>query len=140
MSFNSEWAKSWDSHSVNLKLSGAGLFQSSTQLQGIGSTLGGFQRLSAYQQDQFSGNYMLYGSATYLLRAVNFEMAGQSLFLGSSIEAGNVWDTGKAITIPSLRKSISLFAGFNSFMGPIYLGFAIGQNCAKNVFFQMGRQ
>ncbi|MFZ6691975.1 patatin-like phospholipase family protein [Undibacterium sp. SXout20W] len=140
MSFNSEWAKSWDSHSVNLKLSGAGLFQSSTQLQGIGSTLGGFQKLSAYQQDQFSGNYMLYGSATYLLRAVNFEMAGQSLFLGSSIEAGNVWDIGKAITIPSLRKSISLFAGFNSFMGPIYLGFAIGQNGAKNVFFQMGRQ
>jgi len=140
MSLTSEWAKSYDNHSINLKVSGAGLFQSSTELQGIGSTLGGFQRLSAYQQDQFSGNYMLYGSATYLLRAVNFEMAGQSLFLGSSLEAGNVWDTGKDISIPSLRKSLSLFAGFNSFMGPIYLGFAIGQGGAKNVFFQMGRQ
>ncbi|MBC3860590.1 patatin-like phospholipase family protein [Undibacterium jejuense] len=139
-SFTTEWAKSFGSHSVNLKLSAAGLFQSSTALQGIGSTLGGFQKLSAYQQDQFSGNYMLYGSATYLLRAVNFEMAGQSLFLGSSFEAGNVWDTGKDISIPSLRKSLSLFAGFNSFMGPIYLGFAVGQGGAKSVFFQMGRQ
>ena len=83
---------------------------------------------------------MLYGSATYLLRAVNFEMAGQSLFLGSSLEVGNVWDTGKDISVPSLKKSISLFAGFNSFMGPIYLGFAVGQGGARNVFFQLGRQ
>ncbi|MFZ6849717.1 patatin-like phospholipase family protein [Undibacterium sp. RuRC25W] len=140
LSFSSEWAKSFQSHSINLKFSGAGLLQTSTELQGIGSTLGGFQKLSAYQQDQFSGNYMLYGSATYLLRAVNFEMAGQSLFLGSSLEAGNVWNTRNQITVPSLRKSLSLFAGFDSFMGPIYLGFAVGQNGAKNVFFQMGRQ
>ena len=140
LSFTSEWAKSLNSHSINLKFSGAGLFQHSDELQGIGSTMGGFQRLSAYQQDQFSGNYMLYGSATYLLRAVNFEMAGQSLFLGSSLEAGNVWNDRSQITIPSLRKSLSLFAGFDSFMGPIYLGFAVGQNGAKNVFFQMGRQ
>jgi len=139
-SFDSIWAKSVNNHSINLKFSGAGLFQSDTQIRGLGSVLGGFQRLSAYQQDQFRGNYMLYGSATYLLRAVNFEMAGQSLFLGSSLEAGNVWDTGKDISAPSLKKSISLFAGFNSFMGPIYLGFAVGQGGARNVFFQLGRQ
>ena len=83
---------------------------------------------------------MLYGSATYLLRAVNFEMAGQSLFLGSSLEVGNTWDAGKDISAASLKKSLSLFAGFNSFMGPIYLGFAVGQDGAKSVFFQMGRQ
>ena len=140
LSFTSEWAKSFDNHSVNLKFNSAGLFQSSTALQGIGSSLGGFQRLSAYQQDQFRGNYMLYGSATYLLRAVNFEMAGQSLFLGSSLEVGNTWDAGKDISAASLKKSLSLFAGFNSFMGPIYLGFAVGQDGAKSVFFQMGRQ
>lgn len=139
-SFNTTYARSFGNHSLNLKLSGAGLFQSDSQVQGIGSTLGGFQRLSAYQQDQFSGNYMLYGSATYLLRAINFEMAGQSLFLGSSLEVGNVWDSGKAINGASLKKSLSLFGGFNSFMGPIYLGFAIGQGGAKNLFFQLGRQ
>ena len=141
LALDSVWAHSWSNHSVNLKFSGAGLFvKDSGANQTMGPTLGGFQRLSAYQQDQFRGNYMLYGSATYLLRAVNFEMAGQSLFLGTSLELGNTWDTGKEITAASLRKSLSVFAGFNSFMGPIYLGFAVGQNGSKNVFFQLGRQ
>jgi NTE family protein len=57
-----------------------------------------------------------------------------------SLEAGNTWNTSKEITAASLRKSMSLFAGFNSFIGPIYLGFAFGQNGARNIFFQLGRQ
>ncbi|NDI87527.1 patatin-like phospholipase family protein [Undibacterium crateris] len=135
------WAKSYGSHSLNLKFSAAGLFQKNdNKIRGIGSMLGGFQRLSAYQQDQFLGNYMLYGSATYLLRAVNFEMAGQSLFFGSSLEMGNVWNEKKDISVNSLRKSLSFFGGVNSFLGPVYLGFAIGQNGARSVFFQLGRQ
>lgn len=137
---NGIWAKSAGSHSINLKLGGAGLFQSSQEVRGIGPTLGGFQQLSAYQPDQFTGNYMLYGSATYLYRALKFDMAGQSLFVGSSLEMGNVWNKGHDISFASARKSASLFAGFNSFMGPIYLGFALGTSGAKNVFFQLGRQ
>ncbi|MFZ6657548.1 patatin-like phospholipase family protein [Undibacterium sp. TJN19] len=140
LAINTTWATSIENHSINLKLNGAGLFQNDTEIRGIGSTLGGFQQLSAYQPDQFTGNYMLYGSLTYLLRAVKFDLAGQSLFLGTSLEAGNVWDKRSDISLSSLRKSASLFAGFNSFIGPIYLGFALGQNGARNVFFQMGRQ
>lgn len=137
---NGVWANSYNNHSINVKLSAAGLFQSDTQLRGIGSTLGGFQKLSAYQPDQFSGNYMAYGSVTYLLRAVKFDLAGQSLFLGTSFEAGNVWNSRAEMSLGSLRKSASVFAGFSSFMGPIYVGVAIGQTGAKNVFFQLGRQ
>ncbi|CAN5845816.1 patatin-like phospholipase family protein [soil metagenome] len=137
---NGTWASSIDSHSINLKLKGAGLFQSGTEIRGIGPTLGGFQQLSAYQPDQFSGNYLLYASMTYLLRAVKFDLAGQSLFLGTSLEAGNVWDKGSDISLKSVRKSASLFAGFNSFIGPIYLGFAVAPSGSRNVFFQLGRQ
>ncbi|MBI3284002.1 MAG: patatin-like phospholipase family protein [Burkholderiales bacterium] len=140
LALNGIWASSIANHSVNLKFSAAGLFQTDTEIRGIGSTLGGFQQLSAYQPDQFTGNYLLYGSLTYLLRAVKFELAGQSLFLGSSLEAGNVWNHGNEISLGSLRKSASLFAGFNSFIGPIYLGFALAPGGAKNVFFQLGRQ
>jgi len=137
---NTTWANSFNNHSINLKLNAAGLLQTDTEIRGVGSTLGGFQQLSAYQPDQFTGNYMLYGSVTYLLRAVKFDLAGQSLFLGTSLEAGNVWNKSGDVSLQSLRKSASLFAGFNSFMGPIYLGFALGQGGARNVFFQLGRQ
>jgi NTE family protein len=71
---------------------------------------------------------------------VKFDLAGQSLFLGSSIEAGNVWSKGNDISFASLHKSASLFAGFNSFIGPIYIGFALGTSGARNIFFQLGRQ
>ncbi|MFZ6649735.1 patatin-like phospholipase family protein [Undibacterium sp. TJN25] len=137
---NALWARSLGRNSINLKFSAAGLFQSGDLIRGLGTTLGGFQQLSAYQQDQFSGNYMLYGSATYLLRAVNFDLAGQSLFLGSSLELGNTWDRRSDISLGSTRKSLSLFAGFSSFIGPIYLGFAVGSGGNKSVFFQLGRQ
>ncbi|MFZ6742224.1 patatin-like phospholipase family protein [Undibacterium sp. JH2W] len=140
VAINTTWANSINNHSINLKLNAAGLFQKGTDVRGIGSTLGGFQQLSAYQPDQFTGDFMVYGSLTYLLRAVKFDLAGQSLFLGTSLEAGNVWERGEYMSFKSLRKSVSLFAGFNSFIGPIYLGFAVGQSGAKNVFFQLGRQ
>jgi NTE family protein len=137
---NGTWAESIESHSINFKLSAAGLFQSSKEVRGVGPTLGGFQQLSAFQPDQFTGNYMLYGSATYLYRALKFDLAGQSLFVGSSIEIGNVWNKAHEISFASTRKSASLFAGFNSFMGPIYFGFAVGTAGAKSVFFQLGCQ
>ncbi|WP_423011159.1 patatin-like phospholipase family protein [Undibacterium sp. Di27W] len=140
VAINTTWTNSINNHSINLKLNAAGLFQKGTDVRGIGSTLGGFQQLSAYQPDQFTGDFMVYGSLTYLLRAVKFDLAGQSLFLGTSLEAGNVWERGDSMSLKSLRKSVSLFAGFNSFIGPIYLGFAVGQSGAKNVFFQLGRQ
>jgi NTE family protein len=140
ISFDGIWATSIRDHSINLRLKGAGLFQSGTEIRGIGSSLGGFQQLSAYQPDQFTGNYLVYGSFTYLLRAVKFDLAGQSLFLGTSLEAGNVADRSKDLRFSTLRKSASLFAGFNSFIGPIYLGFAVGTSGARNIFFQLGRQ
>ena len=70
---------------------------------------------------------MLYGSATYLYRAVKFDLAGQSLFMGSSLEfGGNVWDASSQMSFGKTRKSLSLFVGFNSFMGPIHAGFCSG--------------
>jgi NTE family protein len=139
-SFNTTWAQSVDSHSVNLKFNGAGLYLPNKEVQGIGTTLGGFQQLSAYQPDQFAGDFMLYASATYLYRALKFDLAGQSLFMGSSLEFGNVWNQGKDISFKNTRKSLSLFAGFNSFMGPMYFGVAVAPSGVKNIFFQVGRQ
>ncbi|TXI94407.1 MAG: patatin [Burkholderiaceae bacterium] len=140
LNLSTTWAKSWNSHSLNLKFSTAGLFLSNKEMQGLGPTLGGFQQLSAYQPDQFFGNFKLYGSATYLYRALKFDLAGQSLFMGSSFEFGNVWNESSQMSFGKTRKSLSLFAGFNSFMGPMHVGFALAPNGVKNLFFQVGRQ
>jgi len=87
--FNSTWAQSAHDNSVNLGMQAGARYQSGSAIPGIGLSLGGFQHLTAYQPDQFIGNYLLYGNATYLYRAVNFGMAGEAAFIGTSLEVGN---------------------------------------------------
>jgi hypothetical protein len=73
------WAASRGNHSLNLKISAAGLFQSDvTQARGVGSFLGGFQKSDSVSAGSVRRQLYVYGSATYLLRAVNFEMADKA--------------------------------------------------------------
>jgi outer membrane translocation and assembly module TamA len=56
------------------------------------------------------------------------------------VEADKPGMNAKEYSPNNMRKSISVFTGVNSFLGPLYLGFAVGQNGAKNIFFQLGKQ
>jgi NTE family protein len=90
---------------------------------GLGFTLGGFQRLSAYAPDQFSGNYLLYGRITYLNDRVNAPGLRTTVF-GSSPEVGDVWLRRRNFGSGPYKSSASLFIGGNSVIGPLYFGVA----------------
>lgn len=127
-------------HSINLTGQLGMLFQDRAEnIPGIGYRLGGFQRLSAYQLDQFSGNYMMLGNLTYLYRALNLRLLNQSMFLGTSIESGNVWNKRSDMSFGNLKHSYSVFLGLNTFMGPVHLGVATAPGGYTNIFFQLGR-
>ena len=133
------WADSAADHSVNLGMAAGARYQSGSPLPGVGLSLGGFQKLTAYQPDQFIGNYLLYGNATYLYRAVNFTMPGDAAFIGTSIEIGNAADRRSDFGIANLRKSLSVFVGANTFMGPVHFGVAVAPQRQFNLFLQLGR-
>ena len=134
------WAHSIADHSINLSMRTGARTQSGTLIPGIGLALGGFQKLTAYQPDQFIGDYLLYGNLTYLYRAVDFGLAGESAFIGASFEAGNAGNSKSSFYSANLRKSLSVFVGANTFMGPIHFGVAIAPAGAFNLFLQIGRQ
>jgi len=136
---NSTWAHSGNDHSVNLGMQGGARYQSGAPIPGIGLSLGGFQRLTAYQPDQFIGNYLLYGNATYLYRAVNFGMAGEAAFIGTSLEMGNAASQKSDFDLSKLKKSVSVFVGANTFMGPVHFGVAVAPAGEFNLFLQLGR-
>lgn len=139
-SADSKLAFSRGEHSINLTGQLGMLFQDKAEsIPGIGFRLGGFQRLSAYQLDQFSGNYMALGNLTYLYRALNLRLLNQSMFLGTSIEAGNVWNQRNAMSVGNLKNSYSVFLGLNTFVGPVHLGIATAPGGYTNIFFQLGR-
>lgn len=114
--------------------------QSGVSIPGIGLSLGGFQQLTAYQPEQFFGKYLLYGNATYLFRAINFGMFGQAIFVGTSLEVGNATDNRSEFSLPDLKKSLSIFAGAKTIIGPVYFGAAAAPGGAFNLFLQLGRQ
>ena len=132
------WAFSHDRNTVNVALEAASNLSSNSA--GPGFFLGGFQRLSAYAADQFYGNYLLYSRLTYLRDLNEFAVPGlRNPVLGTSLEAGNVWQSRSAMGDGPYKKSISLFLGGSSPVGPLYFGAALGDQGVWNVYLQLGR-
>ena len=139
------WAISQGRHTINLALEGAGVYgtnngNGSIGSGGLGFTLGGFQHLSAYSPDQFTGNYLLYGRVTYLnnLRELNLPGLNNPV-LGMSLEMGDVWQSRDRFNKGPYKKSASMFLGGNSFIGPLYFGFALAPEGVWNLYLQLGR-
>ncbi|MCA1323629.1 patatin-like phospholipase family protein [Herbaspirillum sp. alder98] len=134
------WAFSHGADTVNVALEGAGSVSANDTSGELGFSLGGFQHLSAYAQDQFSGNYLLYGRLTYLRDLSRYQIAGlRNPVLGTSLEIGNVWQRRAAFGDGPYRQSISLFVGGASPVGPLYFGLALGQQGVWNIYLQLGR-
>ena len=132
------WAFSSDRNTFNVAVEAASNLSSNNA--GPGFFLGGFQRLSAYAPDQFYGSYLLYSRLTYLRDLTDYSLLGlRNPVLGSSLEAGNVWQTRNAFGDGPYKKSISLFLGGNSPVGPVYFGAAVGQQGIWNLYLQLGR-
>ena len=99
-------------------------------------TLGGFQHLSGYHTAQLSGQYLAYSRLVYYERVSRLpKAAGSGVYLGASLEAGNVWDNRSAVGPNDLRKSISLFASADTVIGPLY--FAYGLSDGGNYMFYL---
>ncbi|HWW05092.1 patatin-like phospholipase family protein [Collimonas sp.] len=138
------WAASRGGNTLNLALEAAGTYGNESNDAagngGLGFTLGGFQHLSAYAPDQFTGNYLLYSRLTYLRDMPELNLPGlRSTVLGTSLEAGDVWQTRTAFGSGPLKKSASVFLGGSSFLGPLYFGLALAPRGVWNVYLQLGR-
>lgn len=134
------WAESMGRHSLNAAFEAGGLF-GKTGTTAYPFSLGGFQHLAAYAQDQFSGQYAMYGRLTYLAQLKRFNSGGvRSLFAGTSLEAGNVWNSGSDFGRGPWRTSTSAFLGATTPVGPLYLGVAVAPGGKHNVYFQVGNQ
>jgi NTE family protein len=97
--------------------------------------LGGFLNLSGLQQDQ------LRGDSLFLAKVVSYYKAGTSyigdLYLGGSIETGNVWDD--SFDFSDLRLAGSLFVGYDTLIGPFYIGLGMIDGGELAGYFYLGR-
>ncbi|MDX1656476.1 MAG: patatin-like phospholipase family protein, partial [Candidatus Competibacteraceae bacterium] len=87
-------------------------------------SLGGFLRLSGYRTDRWLGGNAGFGRLVYYRRVDTLPAtAGGAVYLGSSLEAGRVWEGRFEPDDDEWRYSASLFVGAQTFLGPLYLGY-----------------
>jgi NTE family protein len=101
-------------------------------------TLGGFVNLSGLRSNQIHGQQMAIG------KVITYHKVGTSfigdLYLGGSLECGNVWQEGeKKFDISKLRLAGSLFVGYDTIFGPLYLAFGHADGGYNAGYFYLGR-
>lgn len=82
--------------------------------------LGGFSNLSGYQQRELRGDALGFVSLGY------YRQLGK-LYLGGQVEAGNAWDRREDASLDDLIGSLLLFAGRDTLIGPLYLGYGLAE-------------
>lgn len=103
-------------------------------------TLGGFLRLSGLERGEISGPHAALAKLVYYRRVG--ESAGGLLdvpiYIGVSAEAGNAWQSRSDISFSSARVNGSIFAGFDTLIGPVYLAAGFGEGGRANYYLFFG--
>ncbi len=103
--------------------------------------LGGFLNLSGIAPETLSGRHFA------IARALYYRQIGRGgegflnvpAYAGLSLEAGNVWDDRSDISFGSSLKQGSLFFGFDTLFGPVYIGTGFGEDTDSNFYLFLGR-
>lgn len=102
--------------------------------------LGGFLRLSGLERGQLSGPH------AGVMRLLYYRRIGESagalveipIYVGASIEAGNVWQSRDDIRFSSLLTNGSLFVGLDTYLGPLFFAAGFAENGGTNFYLFVG--
>ncbi len=136
-----EYLQAW-SHGKNtlqVGLSYATTLNSQTNVQDL-FPMGGFLRMSGLERGEISGPHAA------LARIVYYRRVGETtggvlempIYLGFSAEAGNVWQSRNEIGFDSALVNGSLFAGLDTYFGPVYLAAGFAEDGKKNIYLFIG--
>lgn len=129
-----DWAQAWGRYHLLLgaHLSSALEDDSFFQTQGF---LGGFLNLSGFDERA------LFGTQTALARAVMYRRTGNTsrlfslpMFVGASLETGNAWAVKDDVDPDDLILAGSLFIGFSTPLGPMFLAYG-GNDEGENSWY-----
>jgi NTE family protein len=101
--------------------------------------LGGFLQLSGLRTNQLSGNYVGFGRAVYYHQIATLPIVGRAIYVGGSLEAGNVWENSNAIGTRGLIGAGSAFLAADTWLGPFYVAWGIATNGQRSFYLYLGR-
>lgn len=129
----------WGRHTVSLGFDFSTTIQSANEVQNF-FPLGGFLRMSGLARGEISGPH------AGLARLVWYRRSGETggglvdfpLYIGASVEAGNVWQQRSDISTGSLLMSGSLFVGLDTYFGPLYIVGGMTERGKSNFYLSLG--
>lgn len=100
---------------------------------------GGFLNLSGLGRNSLTGAQLMFGRAVGFYRMTDkAPILDLPVYVGGSIEAGNVWTSTSDISLGSLRTAASAFIAADTPIGPIW--FAYGQSGSTgSIYLVLGR-
>jgi NTE family protein len=102
--------------------------------------LGGFLNLSGLREDELTGNHFALGSLVYYYQSNSDEsLFSMPIYLGASLELGNVWQTTREIDAGDAITAGSLLAGMDTFLGPLYIALGGTDAGDKALYFFLGQ-
>jgi len=125
-------------NSLQLGLSYATTLESDGALQDF-FPMGGFLRLSGLERGEIAGPHAALAKVVYYRRVGDTSgLLDTPIYLGMSAEAGNVWRTRSEMSFDSMILNGSIFAGFDTFLGPVYLAAGFAEHGQSNFYLFIG--
>jgi NTE family protein len=102
--------------------------------------LGGFLRLSGLERGEISGPHAALAKLVYYRRIGETSgLLDTPIYLGFSAEAGNVWQDRSDMDFGTMLWNGSLFAGFDTLIGPVYFAAGFGEGGNSNFYLFVGK-
>ncbi len=99
--------------------------------------IGGMLNLSGFAQDELAGQH------SALLRVGYLRKLGESdllpLYVGGTLELGNVWQNKSDISTSNAITAGSIFVGSETLLGPIYLAYGRAERGVDSVYLFIGK-
>jgi NTE family protein len=131
-------AVSFGDNTVQVALKGGGAIGSSSIPAYDEFSLGGFLLLSGYRTGQFYGESLAFGRLVYY-RKVTKAVLTEGVYAGASLEAGRVGGPLVPGSPTGVMGAGSVFLAADTPLGPVYLGYGIGEGDNRSIYFFLGR-
>ena len=125
-------------NSLQLGLSYATTLESDSAFQDF-FPMGGFLRLSGLERGEIAGPHAALAKLIYYRRVGDTTgIMDTPFYLGVSAEAGNAWQTRSEMSFDSMILNGSLFAGFDTFLGPMFIAAGFAEHGQSNFYLFIG--
>lgn len=103
--------------------------------------LGGFLRLSGLERGEISGPHAALARLVYYRRiGATTGLLDTPIYFGFSAEAGNAWQRRSEMDFDAMLFNGSLFAGFDTFIGPVYFAAGFAEGGGSNFYLFVGER